>query len=62
MEPFRHHVFVCTQAKPECVPCCPTNGSWEILDALESELLSHSLDDEARFPLADASGCVMTVP
>ena len=26
MEPFRYHVFICDQKKPEGVPCCPARG------------------------------------
>ncbi len=48
MEPFRHHVFVCTQLKPEGVTSCPSNGSWRILQALERELLSQGIDNEVQ--------------
>ena len=27
MEPFRYHVYVCDQQKPEGVPCCSARGS-----------------------------------
>ena len=45
MEPFRHHIFVCTQEKPEGVTSCPCNGSWRVLQALERELIAPGLDD-----------------
>jgi len=48
MEPFRFHLFVCTQAKPEGVPSCPNNGSFELLGALEAELASQGLDPEVQ--------------
>ena len=38
MEPFRYHVFVCTQEKGEGVPCCSIAGSPRILTALRDEL------------------------
>jgi 3-hydroxy-5-methyl-1-naphthoate 3-O-methyltransferase len=38
MEPFRFHLFVCTQQKPEGVPSCPASGSFAVLDALDREL------------------------
>lgn len=48
MEPFRHHIFVCTQEKPEGVTCCPSNGSLRVLRALERELDSQGLDNEVQ--------------
>ena len=48
MEPFRHHVFVCTQEKPEGVTSCPHSGSMGILQALERELGSQGLDNEVQ--------------
>jgi (2Fe-2S) ferredoxin len=48
MEPFRRHVFVCTQAKPEGVTSCPANGSFGLLQALDREILAHQLDDEVQ--------------
>jgi (2Fe-2S) ferredoxin/predicted O-methyltransferase YrrM len=48
MEPFRHHVFVCTQEKPEGVTSCPNNGSLRVLQALEHELASQGLDNEVQ--------------
>ena len=48
MEPFRHHVFVCTQEKPEGVTSCPSGGSLRVLQALERELDSQGLDDEVQ--------------
>ncbi len=48
MEPFRHHIFVCTQEKPEGVTSCPNGGSFRILQALERELGSQGLDNEVQ--------------
>jgi (2Fe-2S) ferredoxin/predicted O-methyltransferase YrrM len=48
MEPFRHHIFVCTQEKPEGVTCCPGNKSWQVLQALERELTTQGLDNEVQ--------------
>ena len=55
MEPFRCHIFVCTQEKPEGVTCCPGNGSWGILQALEHELGSQGLDNEVQ---VSTCGCL----
>ena len=34
MQPFRFHVFVCDQQKPEGVPSCAARGSGQVLEAL----------------------------
>jgi (2Fe-2S) ferredoxin len=55
MEPFSHHVFVCTQAKPEGVTSCPGNGAWPVVAALERELVAQGLDNEAQ---VSTCGCL----
>lgn len=55
MEPFRHHLFVCTQEKPEGVTSCPCNGSWRVLAALEREVASQGLDNEVQL---STCGCL----
>ena len=55
MEPFPHHVFVCTQGKPEGVASCPNSGSPRVLQALERELNSHGLDQAVQ---VTACGCL----
>ena len=54
-EPFRSHIFVCTQEKPEGVPSCACNGSLPVLDALRQELQSSGLSHEA---LLTTCGCL----
>jgi len=55
MEAFRHHLFVCTQEKPEGVGSCPCNGSWQVLAALEREVASQGLDNEVQL---STCGCL----
>ena len=55
MEPFRHHVFVCTQEKAEGVPCCSAAGSFCVLDALHRELGSQGLADDVQ---VSSCGCL----
>jgi len=43
MEPFRYHVFVCTQQKPEGAPCCSAGGFGKLLEVLQSELQKQGL-------------------
>ena len=42
MEPFRFHLFVCTQQKPEGVPSCSASGSFAVLGALDREIQARS--------------------
>ena len=55
MEPFRYHIFVCTQEKPEGVPCCPSSGSMRVLQALHRQLGSQGLDNDVQ---VTACGCL----
>jgi len=55
MEPFRHHILVCTQEKPEGVTSCPANHSWQILRCLEREIAAQGLDDDV---LLSTCGCL----
>jgi (2Fe-2S) ferredoxin/2-polyprenyl-3-methyl-5-hydroxy-6-metoxy-1,4-benzoquinol methylase len=45
MEPFRYHVYVCDQKKPEGVRGCAASGSGEIIEALNSEIAKRGLID-----------------
>jgi (2Fe-2S) ferredoxin/precorrin-6B methylase 2 len=46
MQPFRYHVFVCDQSKPEGLPCCAARGSAATLAALRKEVAARGLADE----------------
>ncbi len=48
MEPFRYHVLVCTQTKPEGVTSCSASGSKRVLDALNREVQSAGLENEVQ--------------
>jgi len=56
MEPFRFHVFVCDQQKPEGVPCCSCHGSALVIDALRREIATHGLDDEVQVTVCGSLG------
>ena len=56
MEPFRYHVFVCEQQKPEGVACCGACGSRRVLDALRSEIASRGLGDEVQVTTCGSLG------
>lgn len=56
MEPFRHHVFVCTQEKPEGIPSCSASNSLKLLQALEREVIAQGLDDEVQITTCGCMG------
>jgi (2Fe-2S) ferredoxin/predicted O-methyltransferase YrrM len=56
MEPFRFHVFVCDQQKPEGVPCCAARGSGEVLEALRREVNARGLEDEVQVTACGSLG------
>jgi (2Fe-2S) ferredoxin/predicted O-methyltransferase YrrM len=56
MEPFRFHVFVCNQQKPEGAPCCSGHGSAQVIDALRREIAAGGLDDEVQVTLCGSVG------
>lgn len=55
MEPFRIHIFVCTQQKPEGVTSCAASASLAILDALDRDLQARGLDADVQLT---TSGCM----
>jgi (2Fe-2S) ferredoxin/predicted O-methyltransferase YrrM len=57
MDPFRYHVFVCTQEKPEGVPCCTASGAQRVLDALRKEIGARGLSEEVQ---VTTTGCMGT--
>src|SRR5271157_454530 len=56
MEPFRLHVFVCDQKKPEGVPCCSGRGSEKVIDALRREVAARGLDNEVQITVCGSFG------
>jgi (2Fe-2S) ferredoxin/predicted O-methyltransferase YrrM len=56
MEPFRFHLFVCTQQKPEGVPSCPAGGSLAVLDALDREIQARGLNRDVQLTTCGCMG------
>ena len=56
MEPFRFHLFVCTQQKPEGVPSCPAGGSLAVLDALDREIQARGLSRDVQLTTCGCMG------
>jgi len=56
MEPFRYHVFICDQQKPEGVPCCAARGSGETLEALRKEIAARGLAEQVQITVCGSLG------
>ena len=57
MEPFRYHVYVCTQEKPNpAAPSCSNRGSNGVLDALRAELGKSGLGNEVQITTCGSVG------
>ncbi len=56
MEPFRHHVYVCDQKKPEGVPSCSARGAGAVLDALRREIAAQGLSDSVQLTTCGSLG------
>lgn len=56
MEPFRFHLFVCTQQKPDGVTSCPARGSLAVLERFDQELQSRGLTNEVQLTTCGCMG------
>jgi len=56
MEPFRYHVFVCDQRKPEGVPCCGARGSAKVIEALREEVAAQGISNEVQITACGSIG------
>jgi len=56
MEPFRFHLFVCTQQKPEGITSCPASGSFAVLDGLDREIQARGLDADVQLTTCGCMG------
>jgi len=56
MEPFRFHLFVCTQQKPEGVTSCPASGSFAVLGALDREVQARGLNRDVQLTTCGCMG------
>jgi (2Fe-2S) ferredoxin/ubiquinone/menaquinone biosynthesis C-methylase UbiE len=48
MEPFRHHVFICTQQRLEDKPYCAEGGAEAVLNELQRLVHVHRLDEQVQ--------------
>ena len=62
MEPFRYHVFICDQQKPDGAPCCSAHGSGRVIDALRREINARGLEDEVQITSCGSLGLCESGP
>ncbi len=56
MEPFRFHLFVCAQQKPEGVPSCPANGSIAVFNELDREIKAYGFGGDVQLTICGCMG------
>ena len=56
MEPFRYHVYVCDQQKPEGVPCCTERGSRGMIEELRREIVTQGLANDVQITTCGSLG------
>lgn len=56
MEPFRYHVYICEQQKPDGVPCCAARGASRVIEALRREIGARGLFDEVQITTCGSLG------
>lgn len=56
MEPFRFHIYFCTQKKPEDAPSCLGLGAKEALDALRKELEKAGVSEDVQITTCGCLG------
>ncbi|UCC78898.1 MAG: acetylserotonin O-methyltransferase [Candidatus Zixiibacteriota bacterium] len=56
MEPYKYHVYVCNQQKPEGVPGCAAHGSEKVIDCLRKEIMKNGLGDTVQVTTCGSIG------
>jgi (2Fe-2S) ferredoxin/SAM-dependent methyltransferase len=56
MEPFKYHVYICNQQKPEGVPGCAAHGSEKVIDCLRKEIMKSGLGDTVQITTCGSIG------
>ncbi len=56
MEPFRYHIYVCTQNKPDGIPCCRRDGAEAIVEELRKEIEANNLGNKVQLTTCGCLG------
>ncbi len=62
MEPYRYHVFICDQKKPEGAPSCLARGAAKVIDVLRAEVVNQGLSDEVQITTCGSLGLCESGP
>ena len=62
MQPFRHHVFVCDQQKPEGAPSCGARGGLAVIEALRREVAARGLEGQVQVTACGSLGLCESGP
>lgn len=56
MQPFKYHVLVCDQQKPDGAPCCNARGSVAVIDRLRREIGARGLAGSVQVTVTGSLG------
>ncbi|MGA2272821.1 MAG: methyltransferase [Bryobacteraceae bacterium] len=62
MQPFRYHVFVCDQQKPEGAPSCGAGGGLAVIEALRREVAAQGLESQVQVTACGSLGLCESGP
>jgi (2Fe-2S) ferredoxin/SAM-dependent methyltransferase len=62
MQPFRYHVFVCDQQKPEGAPSCAARGGLAVIEALRREVAAQGLEGQVQVTACGSLGLCESGP
>jgi (2Fe-2S) ferredoxin/SAM-dependent methyltransferase len=62
MEPFKYHVYVCNQKKPEGVPSCSAHGSDKLIECARREVMKQGLGDQVQITTCGSIGLCESGP
>jgi (2Fe-2S) ferredoxin/predicted O-methyltransferase YrrM len=62
MQPFRYHVFVCDQQKPEGAPSCGARGGLAVIEALRREVVARGLEGQVQVTACGSLGLCESGP
>jgi len=62
MQPFRYHVFVCDQQKPEGAPSCGARSGLAVIEALRREVSARGLEGQVQVTACGSLGLCESGP
>ena len=62
MQPFRYHIFICDQQKPEGAPSCGARGGLAVIEALRREIVAQGLEGQVQVTACGSLGLCESGP